>query len=359
LHEVARTEEEILRRKKRRAAAKKAWETIRRNKRMNAAQSSKTLLDVGISKISEPKLVSVRTKYGRRIIHQFDKTPSTIACGPFWELRWAFGCPFDCAYCYLRGTMRGKMRPRYVNMRHVFKALDSVFADERFNDGKTALFNSGELADSWMNPQIMIQIADKFEEQNKHKLLTLTKFGSKNSMVRALSEHFHKQTVVAFSINAIKVAQLYERGAPSPMSRIDAASQLATSGYDVRIRFDPIFPVDDWEKEYENIVYSVLSNFEPKRIILGTPRGLQKTIIFGKKAGIDLSWVKYLEKKETGWGWKLPFKTRLRIYQFFYDKLSALGFPENRISMCKETVAMWKAMNLGYTPFTCNCYGRG
>lgn len=358
MHENPSTEE-ILEKKKRRTAAKKAWQTIRSNRRMKLAESSKTLLEVGVLRISEPSLVSVRTTYGKRIIHQFNKTPSTIACGPFWELRWAFGCPFDCAYCYLRGTSRGNMRPRYVNIKHVLKALEYVFADDRFNNGKPAIFNSGELADSWMNPQNMIQIVDKFEEQNKHKLLTLTKFGVNNSMVRMLLERFHKQTITAFSINATKVAQLYETSAPPPMSRVEAASRLASRGYDVRVRIDPIFPINNWQKHYEDILYSMFSNFEPNRIILGTPRGLQKTILFAKKAGVDLSWIRYLEKKQTGWGWKLPFEIRFEIYQFFYDKLLALGFSKDKISMCKETLAMWKAMKLEYTPFTCNCYGRG
>jgi spore photoproduct lyase len=345
--------------KKRQEAAEKAWQTIRKKKRKKMAESSRTLHEPGIVKISEPNLVSVRTKAGRQIIHKFDKTPPNIACGPFWELRWAFGCPLDCAYCYLRGTMRGRMQPRYVDVNYVLGALDYVFAQNQFNDGKSAVFNSGELADSWMNPVNMIKIVDKFEEQDKHKILTLTKFGINNPIVRMLTERLRKQTIVAFSINATKAARLYETRAPQPLSRIEAASQLSTYGYDVRVRIDPIFPIDGWREHYQDIVYSILSRFEPRRVILGTPRGLRKTIVFGKKAGVDLSWVEFLERKETGWGWKLPFETRLEIYRFLYDKLLALGFPKDRISICKETLEMWEELKLNYVPLTCNCYGRG
>jgi len=352
------SKEEILEKKKRRNAAKKAWKTIRRKKRMKLAKSSKTLLESGLLKVSEPHLTSVRTKSGRHIVHLFNKTPHTIACGPFWELRWAFGCPLNCAYCYLRGTMRGKMQPRYVNIKHVLAALECVFNDESFNNGKPAIFNSGELADSWMKPESMIQILDKFEEQDKHRILTLTKFGVKNRMVRMLKEKFHKQAIVAFSINATKVAQLYETSAPPPISRIEAASQLANLGYDVRVRVDPVFPIDNWQEHYKDIIFSIFAGFEPVRLILGTPRGLRKTILFGRKAGVDMSWTKYLEKRETGWGWKLPFQTRLEIYQLLYDHLLMLGFPKDRISMCKESLEMWKAMKAEYTPFTCNCYGK-
>jgi spore photoproduct lyase len=352
------SENKIQRRRKRQEAARKAWETIRNKKKLNVPDA-KPLFEIGVSKVREPCLESVRTDYGKQIIHRFNKTPSSIACGPFWELRWAFGCPFDCAYCYLRGTSRGKMQPRYINVKYVLQALDYVFEDNQFNEGKPAIFNSGELADSWMNPQIMIQIVQKFEEQSKHKLLTLTKFGIQNQMVDLLTGRLYNQTMVAFSINSTKVAELYEKSASPPISRIEAASRLSDSGYDVRVRIDPIFPIAGWRNHYEDIVYSMFTRFEPNRIILGTPRGLQKTILFAKKANMDLSWVDFLEKKETGWGWKMPFELRLEIYQFFYDKLSALGYPKEKVSLCKENVEMWKAMRLEYTPFTCNCYGKG
>lgn len=357
IEEVSETE--IQKKRKRKTAAKKAWKTIRNKKMEKSARFSKKLLEPGLVKASEPEIITIRTKSGSRIVHRFDKTPSSIACGPFWELRWAFGCPFDCAYCYLRGTMRGKMKPRFLNIQHVLQALQCAFSDSRFNNGNPTIFNTGELADSWMHPPNMIRIIEKFEDQQKHKVLTLTKFGADNPMLEKLKERFYNQTIAGFSINADKAALLYEKSAPSPKSRIEAASQLSRFGYDVRVRIDPIIPINEWKEQYQDLVYSILAKFEPNRIILGTPRGLRKTIIFGKKAGVDLSWTKYLEKKETGWGWKLPFEIRHEVYRFLYDKLLALGFQSQKISMCKETLEMWEAMGLDYEPFTCNCYGKG
>ena len=45
------------------------------------------------------------------IVTRFDKTPlpiesSNVVCPHFLELKWAYGCPFDCAWCYLKGTFR-------------------------------------------------------------------------------------------------------------------------------------------------------------------------------------------------------------------------------------------------------------
>jgi spore photoproduct lyase len=353
---------------KKRRAALKAWQTIRRRRRQIEEKKVRRLdeifyapkrvvsikhpLNSGLVQAAKPKLAGICTSYGKGIVCQFDKTPPDIACGRFWELRWAFGCPLDCAYCYLRGTSRGNMRPRYVKMEYVLGALDEAFK----SIAEPSIFNSGELSDSWMNPKIMIQIIDKFETQRKHKLLTLTKFGSKNPMVSLLLEKPRKQTITAFSINAPKVAEKYERTAPPPEERIEAARLLSEAGYDTRLRIDPIFPIQDWKNHYRDLLYSILSALEPNRIILGTPRGLWKTIMFAMKAGVDMSWTNYFSEEQTGWGKKLPFEVRKEIYQFMYDQLSDFGFEKHRISMCKEEVSMWKELKLNYTPMTCNCY---
>jgi spore photoproduct lyase len=99
-----------------------------------------------------------------------------------------------------------------------------------------------------------------------------------------------KQTIASFSINATAISQRWEKKAALPMQRIEAAKTLIETGYEVRLRIDPIIPVDDWKSQYESLVYSIFSTLpsDPARITLGTPRGLAKTLIFAK----DKSWEK-------------------------------------------------------------------
>jgi len=49
------------------------------------------------------------------IITRFDKTPlpgsrGDVVCPHFLELKWATGCPYSCAWCYLQGTFRSRAR---------------------------------------------------------------------------------------------------------------------------------------------------------------------------------------------------------------------------------------------------------
>jgi spore photoproduct lyase len=285
------------------------------------------------------------------IIVYFSKTPFDIVCPHFWELRWAFGCPFDCAYCYLQGTGRGNKNPRYRPIIKVVRAIDKAFRDEYFLK-HPSIFNSGELSDSLMNPTNMKQIADLFETQSKHKLLLLTK----SDKVGWLTEQPRKQTIVSFSLNATEVWKRWEKRSSSPQQRVNAIKQLMSSGYEVRIRIDPIFPIEDWKTQYEDLIYLVFSELpsNPNRITLGTPRGLSKTLIFAK----DRSWEKIAFTKNpeySGWGKKAPSPIRKEIYTFFFDKLQTLGFDKTRIAMCKETKAMWQEMRVDYSKCLCNC----
>jgi len=285
------------------------------------------------------------------MIVYFSKTPFDIVCPHFWELRWAFGCPFECAYCYLQGTGRGNKSPKYRPLNRVMKAIDKAFKDEYFQK-HPSIFNSGELSDSLMHPFNMRQIADLFETQDRHKLLLLTKSGN----VEWLSQKPRKQTIASFSINAAEISRKWENKAPLPQQRIEAAKQLAESGYEIRIRIDPIFPVENWQTYYENLVYSILSTLpaDPDRITLGTPRGLSKTLIFAK----DRSWEKvaFTENPEnSGWGKKAPAPLRKEIYTFFFDKLEHLGFDKSKIALCKETRFMWNELGLNQAKCRCNC----
>jgi spore photoproduct lyase len=299
----------------------------------------------------EPKIFEQEKPDIDGIIVYFAKTPFDIVCPHFWELRWAFGCSFDCAYCYLQGTGRGNKSPRYRPINKVVLAIDKAFKNEYFKK-HPSIFNSGELSDSLMNPTNMKQIADLFETQERHKLLLLTK----SSNVEWLAKTPRKQTIASFSINASEISARWEKKTPLPQQRIEAAKRLVESGYEVRVRIDPIFPVENWQPYYENLVYSILSTLpkDPNRITLGTPRGLSKTLIFAK----DRSWEKtaFTENPEySGWGKKAPIAVRKEIYSFFLDKLQNLGFNKQNVGICKETKSMWQEIGLDYTKCKCNC----
>jgi spore photoproduct lyase len=288
------------------------------------------------------------------IINRFDKTPlptrsTNVICPHFLELKWAYGCPFDCAWCYLKGTFRfhpTKTKPVFKDFQkiemHTRKFLEEVTTPE--------ILNTGEIADSLMGEGLSEPfskfIIPIFEEQNRHKVLFVTK---SDNIKHLLEINPHNQAIISFSLNADKVARRWERGAPSVDRRIEAGRKLSQAGYEVRIRIDPIVPVPDWKTQYANLIDQLFASFTPERITLGSLRGLQTTINGSK----DTSWVGYLTEK-SNWGKKVDFKIRYEIYATVINLLKN-NYNYNSVALCKETLAMWGRLGMNYKKIKCNC----
>jgi len=288
----------------------------------------------------------IQHSFGKRI-RLFDKTPENIVCPHFWELVWARGCPYSCAYCYLQGTYRiqGK-QPYFYPLSETEHSLDLFFA--RMEEPQ--LLNSGELADSLMAPVKIIPIIQRFLRQDKHKLLLLTKTDEVKYLLG-----YQDVAIYSVSLNADSVARRWEKGAPPVQDRIDAAKKCADAGYQVRVRIDPMAPVPNWLVCYQNLVDTIFENFRPERITLGSLRGLQSTINNAK----EKSWVQYVTEP-SGWGLKIPFQQRQLMYKRVIDYLWHKYNYQN-VALCKETTEMWRALGLdpGEPPewksCHCNC----
>ena len=287
------------------------------------------------------------------IIKRFDKTPipqkkTDVVCPHFLELKWAYGCPYDCAWCYLKGTFR--FRPE--GKSPVIKPYDKIklHTEAFFNRvEEPEILNTGEIADSLMYENASLPfskfIIPIFEKQNRHKVLFL----SKSSNVRNLLEiEPHNQVIVSFSLNAIPVAERWEK-APHVLKRIEAARKVFEAGYEVRIRIDPMVPIENWRKYYLELLDIIFDNLTPERITLGSLRGLQSTI----NGCLDRSWVHYL-KESSNWGRKIDFPTRYRMYSTIIQGLK-IKYDFHKIALCKETVQMWSALGMDYRKIRCNC----
>lgn len=285
------------------------------------------------------------------IICRFEKTPlpekkTDVICPHFLELKWANGCPYDCAWCFLQGTLRfiGK-QPRQKDR---FKVREHV--STFLNDGSPPeVLNTGELCDSLLsensNEPFSNFIIPMFEAQKKHKALFLTKSTNVENLLK-INEH--KNVIISFSMNAPAVSNRWEK-APRVEERIGAAKKISEAGYETRIRIDPMVPVFEWDKHYVRLIDLIFEQFTPERITLGSLRGLQSTINNSK----DRTWVKFLSEK-SNWGKKIDSEMRHEMYSLLVDYLRE-NYNYKNVALCKETVEMWERIGLDYKKIRCNC----
>ncbi|NIA10934.1 MAG: hypothetical protein GWP10_14700 [Nitrospiraceae bacterium] len=285
------------------------------------------------------------------IITRFDKTPvpekpTDVVCPHFMELKWANGCPYNCAWCYLQGTFRftGK-QPRIKDYDKILQHVKTFLG----NGSQPEILNTGELADSLLSEgtddpfsKFIIPI---FEKQSKHKILFVTKSTDVKNLLKIDK---HDTVIMSFSMNALPVAARWEK-APNVDDRIKAAKKVADAGYEVRIRIDPMVPVFEWEEHYVDLVDRIFGSFVPERITFGSLRGLQSTI----NNSSDRSWVRFLSER-SNWGKKIDADTRYAMYKKIIDHLEE-SYGYHNVALCKETVDMWNRLGMDYRKIRCNC----
>lgn len=291
------------------------------------------------------------------IVRRFDKTPSPIhpqdvICPHFLELKWAYGCPYRCAWCYLQGTLRllpTKTKPIVKDYGKIEHHVEKFLDETASNGYPPELLNSGEIADSlmWENngspfSRFIVSILDT---QTKHKVLFLSKSDRVGNITRLGSD----KIIPSFTLNAYSVTSKWECGTPPNKKRIEAAGILFDIGYPVRIRVDPLVPIVDWNEEYLMLIDDIFSRFEPERITLGSLRGLQSTI----NNTCDRSWVEYLSES-SNWGKKIISGTRHLMYSTIIDYLKK-NYNYSNVALCKETKEMWSKLSMNYKEMKCNC----
>jgi spore photoproduct lyase len=259
-----------------------------------ASPMPKVKLDT-YEQLSGEKISMIKEVGDGTIIQRFDKTPipkseNDVVCPHFLEFKWANGCNFNCAWCYLNGTLRfrpEKKRPYLKNKIKIIEHLEAFFSS---SNNFIEILNSGELSDSLVyegtNFSLTRDILPFFKQESKHKLLILTKNTNIKGIIKSESQDV---VIVSFSVNAYPISDIWEHGAPTPKERINAAKKLSELGYTVRLRIDPMVPVEGWKEGYLELIDDIFTSFIPDRITIGSLRGLQSTI----NNSHDKSWIKY------------------------------------------------------------------
>ncbi len=295
------------------------------------------------------------------IIEIFDATPAPksqidVICPHFMQLKWATGCPFDCAWCYLQGTLPlldGETKPNYKDRKKIARHIECFVQ----STARPEILNTGELSDSLMGERekgkkpfskFIIDLVKKHRRINrtKHKILFLTRSDYIEHLLEANGQDV---AICSITVNALEVARRWEAKVPSVQNRLEAARKLKDAGYEVRLRIDPMVPIENWEEEYLDLIDLIFKYLIPDRITLGSPRGLQSTLDNAK----NKAWAKYLSER-TDRGLGVPFDARYAVYKAVIDKLRK-KYIYMSVSLCKETLAMWTKLGMDFSYPMCNC----
>ena len=321
-----------------------------------------------LNKILAGKQVLFISPAASGTVDQFKMPDERIVCPSFDRLKLASnGCFYRCDWCYLKLTYRAAFP--FITVRAEYEKIARQIEKRLSKSHSPVIFNSGELADSlalehltgaarWFIPW--------FAQKAGAYLFMLTKSANVEEI---LNIAHNRHTIIAWTMNNEQVSRKFEIGAPSFASRLKAAQKVQAAGYPLRLRLDPIVPIDNWKTRYAETIRQIFEQVNPERITLGTLRfeagfyNMRHTLFTtGPELPAFLEEMHPMLPAENGPGGaarksgKYSFDAQKRVEIFSFAVNEIRKYSTNcRIALCKESAGVWEKVGLPLSRCSCVC----
>ncbi len=327
-----------------------------------------------ISGLTRPLIVYRAPRKTNLIVHDWHGDTHTFCPPMWWDLAIGSGaCGLGCRACFLMLTHRIKRDPSrhllYDNIDDFVPAVEKWLADparRRQHTLGVGIDRSDSLLYEGVAPHVR-NLAPLFASSShnpcQNKLILLTKTANTHYLADIAPAH-RRHIVVSFSLNPESIADLWEgkwpdtgeRITPSIASRLQAVRQAQDLGFEVRVRVDPILTPDGWEEQYAAFIADVKNagiNF--RYWTLGTYREKNTQLdAWRERWGLPpMEWQPPDDELvRDGTHRHLSEAHRITIYGKMFSRIRT-EFPHARVSLCKETHTVRKALSLCNAD--CNC----
>ncbi len=179
----------------------------------------------------------------------------------FYYTSCAMNCIYDCAYCYLKGMYPSANIVVFVNLEDIFAKVEQVL------DSHPLYLCVSYDTDLLAMEQIIGYVQEWCDFAAGHERLTIeirTKCASQ-SFVRTIMPL--STVIYAFTVSPQAVIDAFEQYTPSLMERLSCAAALVQAGCPVRLCFDPMIYVPDWERHYEVMLEQVFCTVPIEKIV--------------------------------------------------------------------------------------------
>ena len=189
-----------------------------------------------------PSLI-VAVRDGNRI---FKGAPVCQSFGQknFYYASSMMNCPFDCEYCYLKGMYPSSYMVVFVNLDDYRKDVEEKLAEgpmyvcASYDTDLIAMNGLTGHADFWKDEarsheDLLVELRTKAAPEIKDNI---------------------PNVIYAFTLSPEEVVSRYERNTAPVDARINAVAKALENGAKVRLCFDPIIRIPDWQKAYGNLI---------------------------------------------------------------------------------------------------------
>lgn len=327
-----------------------------------------------ITGLTRPMNVYRSSRKTNLIVYDWHGDKQTFCPPMWWDLAIGSGaCGLGCRSCFLMLTHRIKRDPMrhllYDNLDDFVRAAENWLSDPK-RRGQHTLGVGIDRSDSLLYEGVIPHVrslaplfANSTYNKVRNKLILLTKTANTHFLAD-IAPSDRSNIVVSFSLNPETIADLWEgkwpdteeRITPTISNRLEAAKYAQDLGFEVRVRIDPILTPSNWVEQYKDFVSTVKTkNINFRYWTLGTYRE-KNTQLDGWRERWGLLPMEWQpqdnELVKDGTHRHLHEDSRINIYTKMKD-IIINDFPSARVSLCKETHTVRKALSLCNAD--CNC----
>lgn len=179
----------------------------------------------------------------------------------FYYASSVFNCIFDCEYCYLQGVYSSANIVIFVNIDEMFKEIEEILKTKSmyicisYDTDLLALENITGFVKKWYDFTL---------EHKNLKIELRTKTANISPFLNLLpNENF----ILAWTLSPLEFSKNHELKTPNLIQRIFAMRKALELGWTVRLCFDPIINIKNFEKEYKDMIEYTFSNIDSEKIL--------------------------------------------------------------------------------------------
>jgi len=168
-----------------------------------------------------------------------------------------YNCIYDCRYCFLQGMYSSANYVIFVNFDDFNAELEKVIEE---NKGTKITFFSGYDCDSLALESVtgfanhILKLFRKYTDVDlefRTKSLQQSPFITSKPM---------KNIILAYSLMPEIMSSALDNKTPTIAKRINVMKKLASKGWSIGLRFDPLIHGKNWKILYQDLLESVLSS---------------------------------------------------------------------------------------------------
>jgi spore photoproduct lyase len=293
--------------------------------------------------LEEGKKLLLVTHQKGRFVKPCPCTPKYIGCN-YFIINTELNCPIDCSYCILQLYLNNPLITVHANTSILYRQMDDFLHKNRH---RAFRIGTGELGDSLALDHLTNRSTEliSYFATRPNAVLELK---TKTVNIKNILEHIPSENIViAWSLNAHKIARKEEIGAPSVTDRIQAACLVSQAGYRVGFHFDPLIHYDGWEDGYAEVIDGLLTRIDREKIAwisLGSLRfpPALKSVIQKRFPQTKIIYDEFITGKDGKLRYPKPL--RLRLFKQVVDRLKKDGAGKISVYFCMESGDVWKAV---------------